>query len=61
MAECARCAAPSTCAVWGWRLCDSCVDAWDREAPEPGSDFWDADKAYRDFTAKWLERQRKAL
>lgn len=60
MDKCARCAAVSTCAVWGWRLCASCVRAWDLEAPEPGSDFDDVGRAYRDFTANWLERQRKA-
>lgn len=41
-------------------MCRRCSDRWYREAPEPGSDFDDVGRAYKDFTANWLERQRKA-
>ena len=57
--KCTRCNNAATCAVWGWRLCDPCVDAWNLEAPEPGSDFDDAAAAYQSGTRKWVKEGTK--
>ena len=57
---CACCTLPATCAVWGHKLCRRCSDRWYKEAPEPGSDFDDVGRAYREFTQVWIERKRAA-
>lgn len=56
---CACCNNPATCSVWGNKLCRRCTDRWYREAPEPGSDFDDVGRAYKEFTAAWVARSRK--
>ena len=56
---CACCNNLATCSVWGNKLCRRCTDRGYREAPEPGSDFDDVGRAYKEFTAAWVERSRK--
>jgi hypothetical protein len=58
---CGRCGHPSEVAIWGHRVCYSCVADWSdlADATPELSGPGDKSMAYKAFTAAWLVRSKR--